>query len=122
MLIRMLDRANLTRAYGIDSERLLPWAALNAPFEGAWCVVRPGDESDPHAHHEYEIFIAMSGRATVVVDGERHEFAVGDIVHLSPWCTHRVVNDRTEDFEYYAIWWDADMSAQFVARHEEQST
>lgn len=118
MEIRRLDRANLTRAYGIESERLLPWAALNAPFEGAWCVVRPGEASLAHAHHDYEIFIAMAGGSTLVVDDERHEVAAGDIAHLPPGCTHRIVNDGTEDFEYYAIWWDTDMSAGFLARHE----
>lgn len=121
MQVRRLDRENLTRAYGIDSERLLPWAALNAPFEGAWCVVPPGGESSAHAHHEYEIFIAMTGRSALVIDDEQHEFAAGDIVHLPPGCTHRVVNDHAEDFEYYAIWWDTDMSATFVARHEERT-
>ena len=40
MEIRRLDRAKLVKAYGLDSERLLPWPALNAPFEGAWCVTR----------------------------------------------------------------------------------
>lgn len=64
--IRSLDRAHLTEAYGVASERLLPWAILNAPFEGAWCVLRPGDESAAHAHHEYELFIAMTDRKSVV--------------------------------------------------------
>jgi mannose-6-phosphate isomerase-like protein (cupin superfamily) len=116
--IRRLDRANLTRAYGIDSERLLPWSALNAPFEGAWCVVRPGEQSAAHSHHEYEIFIALAGRATLAVDDQRAGFVAGDIAHLRPGTTHWVVNDDTADFEFYAIWWDTDMSAAFVARHE----
>jgi mannose-6-phosphate isomerase-like protein (cupin superfamily) len=119
--IRNLDRANLTRAYGLDSQRLLPWPALNAPFEGAWCVLRAGDESTPHAHHEYEVFIAMLGRSTLYVDGERFEFAAGDIVHLPPGCRHQVINDGAEDFEYYGIWWDTDMSARFLTRHEDQA-
>jgi mannose-6-phosphate isomerase-like protein (cupin superfamily) len=119
MHIRRLDRANLTRAYGLDSERLLPWPVLDAPFEGAWCIVRPGQESTPHAHHEHEIFIAMSGRATLVVDDERREFVAGDIGHLIPGSTHRVVNDSAADFEYYAIWWDAEMAAGFAARRAE---
>lgn len=118
--IRALDRANLTKAYGLDSQRLMPWPALNAPFEGAWCILRSGDESTPHSHHEYEIFIAMSGRAALDVDGERHDFVAGDIVHLPPGCTHKVVNDTPGDFEYYGIWWDADMSTAFLRRHEEQ--
>jgi mannose-6-phosphate isomerase-like protein (cupin superfamily) len=119
--IRSLDRANLTRAYGLDSQRLLPWPALNAPFEGAWCILRSGDVSAPHAHHEYEVFIAMAGRSKLSVDGEQFEFAVGDIVHLPPGCTHQVVNDSTEDFEYYGIWWDAGMSTGFLARHQDQA-
>ncbi|MGW4340416.1 cupin domain-containing protein [Rhodococcus koreensis] len=121
MDIRRLDRANLTRVYGLDSERLLPWSALNAPFEGAWCVLRPGEASDPHAHHESEIFIAMSGRAALVVDGVRREFVAGDIAHLPPGSMHNIVNDEADDFEYYGIWWDVDMSARFVARHHEEA-
>lgn len=116
--IRRLDRENLTRAYGLDSERLLPWDVLNAPFEGAWCVVRPGDVSTAHSHHEYEIFIAMKGRATLVVEDERRELVEGDIAHLIPGTTHQVLNENDGDFEYYAIWWDADMSTAFKARHE----
>jgi mannose-6-phosphate isomerase-like protein (cupin superfamily) len=117
--LRRLDRENLTRAYGIEAERLLPWPALNAPFEGAWCVLRPGAESTPHSHHEYEIFIAMTGKATLVLDGERHEFAAGDIVHLPPGSTHQVLADRGTDFEYYGIWWDTEMSERFAERHAE---
>jgi mannose-6-phosphate isomerase-like protein (cupin superfamily) len=117
--IRRLDRENLTRAYGLDSERLLPWDVLNAPFEGAWCVVRPGDVSTAHSHHEYEIFIAMKGRATLVVEDERRELVEGDIAHLIPGTTHQVLNEDDADFEYYAIWWDTEMSAAFTARHEQ---
>jgi mannose-6-phosphate isomerase-like protein (cupin superfamily) len=119
--IRVLDRANLTQAYGLDSERLLPWPALNAPFEGAWCILRAGTESAPHSHHEYEIFIAMIGRAKLVVDGKDSSFVAGDIVHLPPGCTHKVVNDSGEDFEYYGVWWDSEMSEKFLARHGEWS-
>ena len=48
MEIRRLDRAALGPVNNW-SQRLVPWAALNAPFEGAWCVVRPGGESQRHA-------------------------------------------------------------------------
>lgn len=120
MYMRRLDRDNLTEGYGIDAELLLPWDVLNAPFEGAWCVLRQGTESTPHSHHEYEIFIAMAGAATLVVDDERREFAAGDIVHMRPGSTHYVINDGGEDFEFYAIWWDETLSARFVTRHEQE--
>jgi len=116
--IHRLDRDHLERAYGLDGQRLLPWPALNAPFEGAWCVLRAGTESTPHSHHEYEIFIALSGAAEVVIDEDRQPFIAGDVVRLPPGSTHRVVNNSPVDFEYYGIWWDAEMSAKFAARHE----
>jgi mannose-6-phosphate isomerase-like protein (cupin superfamily) len=116
--LRRLHREHLERAYGLDGQRLLPWPQLNAPFEGAWCVLRAGTESTPHSHHEYEIFIAISGAAEVVVDSDRHPFVAGDIVRLPPGSVHRVVNDGATDFEYFGLWWDEEMSAKFIARHE----
>jgi mannose-6-phosphate isomerase-like protein (cupin superfamily) len=116
--IHRLDRDHLDRAHGLDGQRLLPWPALHAPFEGAWCVLRGGTESAPHAHHEYEIFIALSGAAEVVVNDDRRRFVAGDIVRLPPGSTHRVVNSGQDDFEYYGIWWDDEMSATFIARRE----
>jgi mannose-6-phosphate isomerase-like protein (cupin superfamily) len=115
---RSLDREHLEPAYGLLGQRLLPWPALNAPFEGAWCVLRAGTESSPHAHHEYEIFIALSGSAEVVVGDERRPFVAGDVVRLPPGSTHQVINDGPDDFEYYGVWWDAEMAARFTARHE----
>lgn len=115
--VRRLDREHLERAYGLDSQRLLPWPALNAPFEGAWCVLRPGDESTRHSHHEHEIFIAIAGSAELIVDDERHPFSAGDIVRLPPGSDHGVVNDGDVAFEYYALWWDDRMSARFMIRH-----
>ena len=113
--IRRLEHKNLTRAYGLDMKLLYPWDGLEAPFRGAWCELRPGDKSVAHAHHEHEIFIGMAGKAAVVTGDHRHEFAAGDIVFLRPEIEHYLVNDHDEDFAYYAIWWDREMSGEFVA-------
>ena len=118
MQIRRLDRTGLSHKYGIDAQLLLPWDTVDAPFRGAWCILRAGVTSTPHSHPEYEIFIAMSGNAAVVVDDERRPFTPGDAVHISPGSTHQLVNDGAEDFEYYAIWWGREMSDQFWAHHE----
>jgi mannose-6-phosphate isomerase-like protein (cupin superfamily) len=114
--IRKLEPENLTRAHGLDLKLLQPWHGLDAPFRGAWCVLRPGDVSMPHAHHEHEIFIGMSGRAEVVSSDRRHEFVAGDIAFVRPGVEHQVVNTHDEDFSYYAIWWDRRMSAEFIAQ------
>lgn len=117
MEIRRLDRDRL----GPDnnhSQRLVPWQALNAPFEGAWCVIEPGASSVRHAHHEYEIFIAVSGEAALESEGERTTFRAGDVVHFPPFADHQVINESAAAFEMYTVWWDAEMTGAFTARHE----
>ncbi|MFI9812682.1 cupin domain-containing protein [Saccharothrix variisporea] len=118
---RRLESEDLTRAYGLEMKLLHPWDGLTAPFEGAWCVLRPGDRSVAHAHHEHEIFIGMSGRAEVVTPDHRHPFAAGDIVFLKPGIEHHLSNDTDEDFAYYAIWWDRAMSEGFVAAEDQRA-
>ena len=118
---RALARDALETAYGVDGQRLLPWPALNAPFEGAWCVVRAGTSSVPHTHQEYELFIAISGSAVLAAGGERIPFAAGDMAHVRPGTEHQLINDGEGDFEMYSLWWDADMSARFDARHREET-
>ncbi len=119
MEIHKLDRDNLRQDNGLVAQRLLPWSALNAPFEGSWCVVPPGAESGAHGHHEYEIWVAMSGNAELVSDGKRVPFVAGDVVYFPPQLRHQVVNNGDADFEMYAVWWDAEMTERFAARDEE---
>jgi len=117
MEIRSMDRDNLCAEYGALTQRLLPWDALNAPFEGSWAVIEPGTASEPHSHHEYEIFIATAGTAIVEADGERRPFKVGDVAFMPPNSYHTVINDGDVDFIFYSVWWDPEMSARFTERH-----
>lgn len=120
MDIKPLNRAGLLHENGLKAQRLLPWPALNAPFEGSWCVILPGTASVLHAHHEYEIFIAVSGSATLDSQGQRRSFVAGDIVFFPPDSNHSVINDSAENFEMYSIWWDAEMSRRFLHRHTKE--
>lgn len=117
MDIRNLDRVNMPTEYGVQVQRLLPWDKLNAPFEAGWCVVKPGTATDPHSHHEYEIFVAVSGIATIEADGESSPFVAGDVAYMQPGSRHTIINASDRDFEFYSVWWDQDMSDRFQARH-----
>ncbi len=117
MEIRPL-REEMARENGADGQRLVPWHVLNAPFEGAWVRVPAHGGTGAHSHHEYEIFIAVSGEAVLQSGDERRSFRVGDVVHFPPHTEHRVINDAATDFEMYCVWWDTDMSTRFVDRHE----
>ncbi len=119
MDIRKLDRESLCAEYGALTQRLMPWAAVNAPFEGAWCVLGPGGASDPHSHHEYEIFIAVSGTGSIDSDGKRGAFNAGDVAFLPPGSFHQVINEGEGEFQFYSVWWDAEMTQRFASRHEQ---
>lgn len=119
MELRPLLRDQMMRENGADTQRLVPWPALNAPFEGAWCVVAPGEATGKHSHHEYEIFIAVRGEGVLDAGTERRAFRTGDIAHFPPGTAHRVINESTADFELYCIWWDTDMSTRFLDRDRE---
>ncbi|WP_066954641.1 cupin domain-containing protein [Streptomyces lushanensis] len=121
MEIRALNRENLKPDNGLRAQRLMPWAPLNAPFEGSWCVVPPGAASGPHDHHEYEIWVAMTGEAEIISEGRRVPFTAGDVVHFQPGTRHQVVNDGAADFQMYAVWWDAELAERFTARHNEET-
>jgi mannose-6-phosphate isomerase-like protein (cupin superfamily) len=122
MNIRNLDRAHLRHENGLEAQRLCPWPVLNAPFEGSWCVVRPGVASTPDCHHDYEMWIAMSGEATVDVDGAEAPFVRGDVLYLPPNVPHRVINRGDRDFEMYSVWWDPNLAERFTSRHREAAT
>lgn len=111
-----LRRDQFTHEYGVDVQRLVPWAALNAPFEGAWAVVRAGTDSTLHSHHETEIFIAVRGDAVVECDGARAPFRVGDVALFQPGQQHRVLNAGEVDFEFYSVWWDEAMAVGFLEK------
>jgi mannose-6-phosphate isomerase-like protein (cupin superfamily) len=109
---RRQEPAHLTRAHGLEMRLLHPWAGLRTPFEGAWCVLRPGDVTDTHDHPEQEIFIAVAGRGELVTGGERHPFEAGDLLTIAPGTTHRTENTSDRDCTYYAIWWHPEPGEQ----------
>ncbi len=113
MQIRSLDRDNLCAEYGVLTQRLLPWPQLDPPFEGAWAVLEPGASTTPHAHAEFEIFLAVSGTATISSDGRVSPFVAGDIAYLPPGETHQIVNVADQDFRMYSVWWDEQMAERF---------
>ena len=112
-----LRRDSLLHEYGVDTQRLQPWAVLNAPFEGSFAVVRAGTHSTLHSHHEHEIFIGLRGEAVVECAGQQAPFRAGDVAFFTPGVQHRVLNDSGEDFEFYSVWWDEKMAEGFLARN-----
>ncbi|HEU5266536.1 MAG TPA: cupin domain-containing protein [Jatrophihabitans sp.] len=111
-----LQRDDLLHEYGLDTQRLLPWAPLNAPFESSWAIARPRSASVLHSHHEHEIFIAVKGSAVIECDGDPTPFTAGDVALFSPGRKHRLINDGPDEFVFYSVWWDEEMANRFLDR------
>lgn len=116
-----LDQDNLLHEYGLDTQRMFPWAAVNAPFESSWAVARPHTASTLHSHHEHETFVAVRGTAVIECDGEPAPFVAGDVSFFRPGHQHRLINDTDEDFVFYSVWWDEEMSERFLARNRAEA-
>lgn len=112
-----LEPGSLLHEYGLDTQRLQPWAVLNAPFESSWAVARPHTHSTLHSHHEHEIFIGVRGSAVIECDGKQTPFGAGDIAFFRPGLEHRLLNDGDEEVMFYSVWWDEDMAEKFIARN-----
>ncbi len=61
--------------------------------------IQPGDripEHDETERDQEEVFVVLSGRATIVVDGQEHAAPVGTFARLDPRPTRTVVNSGDE--------------------------
>ena len=109
--IEKIDWKNLKHEYGVDGKRLLPWGDLPFPFPfgGAYCITRANTSSLEHINEpadEKELFIVISGKALVDIDGVKTEVEKGDVVYISEGKSHYIDNPNDEDFHFYALWWN----------------
>lgn len=117
---RKLDWKNLKHEYGVDGERLVPWNVGEKspfPFEGAYCICRAKTDSFEHINSpsdEQEMFVVVSGKANVIINGEPTEMNQGDIVYIPAGDQHYISNPYDEDFHIYALWWNSEIVSEHV--------
>ncbi len=117
--VRKINWSGLKHEYGVDGERLLPWGNGENPFPfgGAYCITRGGTVSMPHVNDpadEEEMFICVSGKAKMIIGDETHDIAQGDVIFIPSGVNHYVDNPNTEDFHFYALWWNGEIINGFV--------
>jgi uncharacterized cupin superfamily protein len=81
-----------------------PWGGGH-PFDLQLRRVPPGAAVCPlHAHTvQWELFVVLSGVATVRVDAETHRVEAGEAFIQPPGVAHQIVNTGAEDFVFYVI-------------------
>lgn len=67
-------------------------------------VFKPEVRNEPHRHSCFAIFIVKKGHGYSVIDGERIDWAEGDVFFAPPWATHEHCNGSdAEDAILYTI-------------------
>lgn len=75
-------------------------------FASVFGSVRPHSVSKYHCHHDSEIFLILAGRGYVQLGAESRQLSAGDLVHLTPFCTHAIRNESDEAFDLVSLYWE----------------
>ncbi|HEY3757399.1 MAG TPA: cupin domain-containing protein [Opitutaceae bacterium] len=75
------------------------------PFDLQMRRVPPGAAICPFHQHQaqWELFVVVSGRATVRVNDGAHEVGAGEAFMQAPGTAHQIQNTGAEDFVFYVI-------------------
>jgi methionyl-tRNA synthetase len=108
MYIQQISAEKQTNEYGIVMQRLFQVATppLNTPFGSAWGFIEPANSSEPHQHHEHEVFILMEGKGTVLIEDEVNNVVKGDTIYIPPFSNHILKNDSDDTLVFLTIWWE----------------
>jgi methionyl-tRNA synthetase len=111
MQIRKLDPNQLSPDFGILCQPIFPRDEFPPPpFTALWNVIKPGDATKLHRHHEVEAFFIVKGEGILSVEGERSEIEIGDVIFCTPLTHHTLINrSESEDLFFINLYWE-DMS------------
>ena len=69
-----------------------------------WAMIPAGASFQPHYHQDMqEVFIILSGRVEITVDGIISELAAGDAVFIDPHEVHCMRNPTEHSVEFVAL-------------------
>jgi uncharacterized cupin superfamily protein len=67
-------------------------------------MLRPGQRGRIHRHeHQEEVYLVLSGRLTLWIEGEPHELGEGDLARVAPDLRRQLANRTTEDVLVLAL-------------------
>lgn len=105
MITTQLNKDQMTAFYNVLCQGLFKNHEVNAPFDGIIGVLKKGEISTPHRHHETEIFFLLEGEGIIVDDTSNKQMKIGDIYISKPFESHSLHNLGEEDLTFISIWW-----------------
>lgn len=91
----MQDGVSTTRLDDSSAERFVPLRrALGVTSFGMnQILLRPGERGRIHRHeHQEEVYLVLSGRLTVEIEGTPHDLEAGELMRVGPAVRRRIVN------------------------------
>jgi mannose-6-phosphate isomerase-like protein (cupin superfamily) len=68
--------------------------------------VLPGESVHPaHRHGEEEFLLITRGKGVWSLEGEQYEATTGDLLYVSPWKMHGLVNTGTDTLTFFVVRW-----------------
>jgi gentisate 1,2-dioxygenase len=84
-------------------------------------LIRPGFHGAPHRHSGSKVYYVISGTGTMIVNGERFDWAQGDFLAVPPWATTQHLGTGSDDARLFRVD-DSPILRYLNAYHEETLT
>lgn len=106
MITTKLNRAQMSEFYNVLSQDLFEKVNYKTPFDGILAILEKGKRSEPHAHHETEIFILLSGTGSIGNKTESEKLEIGNVYFSPPFENHWLENEGEDDLVFISMWWN----------------
>lgn len=81
--------------------------SLVVPFSSRLVNVPPGESTNPHNHHDVEMWIILNGKGLLHSNGKDYFVNEGEIVYFDPLDSHVITNQSTNELlQFLTIWWE----------------
>lgn len=109
MSIHNINQLKHKTAYGIQCASITD----NSAFNIVSCVIEPRGETTPHAHHELEVFIILSGSGIITLDQNTQKINAGDYITILPNQLHQLINTSADQaLRFLSIYGELDQNKQ----------
>ncbi len=66
-------------------------------------MLKPGFRTRPHRHTSSAVYLVVKGKGAILVDGRELSWEENDVISLTPWMYHELVNDSQNEAILFSL-------------------
>ncbi len=66
-------------------------------------MLKPGFRTKPHRHTSSAVYFVVKGKGAILVDGRELSWGENDVISLTPWLYHELVNDAQNEAVLFSL-------------------